>query len=116
MDDSVRKKTSAAPVIPAIAHSADPLAAFRVSSDEPVYLPDPAEVVPLRSGRKGRPKGLFVRSPESASIDRHIGSQLKAIYDDVLNQPIPDRFLDLLGRLDVEAPADPVSGDEGNSS
>jgi hypothetical protein len=37
-----------------------------------------------------------------ANIDVHIGRQLKAIYDDVLNQPIPARFLDLLGELGAD--------------
>ena len=33
-------------------------------------------------------------------IDEHIGRHLKAIYDDVLKQPIPERFLDLLNQLE----------------
>jgi hypothetical protein len=32
-------------------------------------------------------------------IQDHIGRQLRAIYDDVLNQPVPDRLLDLLEKL-----------------
>ncbi|MFD1330971.1 NepR family anti-sigma factor [Methylopila musalis] len=55
------------------------------------------------------------RKPDASSIDvdiqAHIGRQLRAGYMDVLNQPVPDRFLDLLAELDrkqqsVEAPAD----------
>lgn len=30
----------------------------------------------------------------------HISRQLKAVYDDMLNQPVPDRFIDLLSQLD----------------
>jgi Anti-sigma factor NepR len=33
-------------------------------------------------------------------IQAKIGQQLRAIYDDVLNQGVPDRFADLLNRLD----------------
>ena len=29
-----------------------------------------------------------------------IGKQLRALYDDVVNEPIPDRFVELLNRLD----------------
>nr|WP_240539955.1 NepR family anti-sigma factor [Salinarimonas soli] len=29
-----------------------------------------------------------------------MGDQLRAMYDDLLNQPVPDRFADLLSRLD----------------
>ena len=33
-------------------------------------------------------------------IQAKIGQQLRALYDDVLNQGVPDRFADLLNRLD----------------
>lgn len=34
------------------------------------------------------------------NVRSYIERQLKSVYDDVLNQPIPDRFLDLLNALD----------------
>jgi hypothetical protein len=34
----------------------------------------------------------------------HIGKQLKAIYDGVVNQPVPDRFLELLKQIDKQPP------------
>lgn len=40
-------------------------------------------------------------------VQAHIGRQLRAGYVDILNQPVPDRFLDLLAELDRrEAPFD----------
>jgi Anti-sigma factor NepR len=33
-------------------------------------------------------------------IQAKIGRQLRAIYDDVVNQGVPDRFVELLSRLD----------------
>jgi hypothetical protein len=33
-------------------------------------------------------------------IQAKIGQQLRAMYDEVLNQGVPDRFADLLNRLD----------------
>jgi hypothetical protein len=33
-------------------------------------------------------------------IQAKIGQQLRAVYDDVVNQGVPDRFADLLTRLD----------------
>jgi hypothetical protein len=33
------------------------------------------------------------------NVKAYIERQLKSVYDDVLNQPIPDRFLDLLNGL-----------------
>lgn len=33
-------------------------------------------------------------------VQAHIGRQLRAGYTDILNQPVPDRFLELLAELD----------------
>lgn len=40
--------------------------------------------------------GARKRSPD---IKDHIGQQLKAVYDDILKQPVPARFTDLLREL-----------------
>ena len=36
----------------------------------------------------------------SSEIQGKIGQQLRKIYDDMVNQGVPDRFADLLSRLD----------------
>jgi hypothetical protein len=33
-------------------------------------------------------------------IQAKIGDQLRAMHDDIVNQGVPDRFVDLLARLD----------------
>jgi hypothetical protein len=33
-------------------------------------------------------------------VQAKIGNQLRAIYDDVVNEGVPDRFVELLKRLD----------------
>ncbi len=33
-------------------------------------------------------------------VQEHIGRQLRAVYDDVLKQPLPDRFRELMDKLD----------------
>ena len=42
--------------------------------------------------------------PEEPSLDRaiqsRIGDQLRAMYDNLMEQPIPDRFSELLGQLE----------------
>lgn len=49
----------------------------------------------------------------SASLDEciqgHLGAQLRALYHKTLEEPIPERFLELLHRSDAEsqAPAEP---------
>ena len=50
-------------------------------------------------------------SPSDPTLDRptqgRIGDQLRAMYDDLLNQPVPDRFADLLARLKPKDPDAP---------
>ncbi len=47
------------------------------------------------------------------NLKTYIERQLKSVYDDVLNQPIPDRFLELLNELDTDdADKAPGSGDQ----
>jgi hypothetical protein len=36
-------------------------------------------------------------------VDQYIAGQLKAIYDEVVAEPIPDRLLQLIDRLDSDA-------------
>ena len=45
-------------------------------------------------------------------ISDQIGRQLRSVYNDVLSQPVPDRFLDLL--KDIDAMAAP--GQDGASA
>jgi hypothetical protein len=35
-------------------------------------------------------------------LQAHIGRQLRAVYDKVVNEPVPDRFLRLLETLERE--------------
>jgi hypothetical protein len=37
----------------------------------------------------------------NAEIQSRIGHQLRAMYDDVVRQGVPDRFVDLIRKLDV---------------
>jgi hypothetical protein len=38
----------------------------------------------------------------SSEIQGKIGQQLRKIYDDMVNQGVPDRFAELLNRLDKQ--------------
>ena len=48
----------------------------------------------------------------NAEIQSRIGHQLRAMYDDVVRQGIPDRFVDLIRKLDVPE-AGPQLGNGG---
>ena len=58
--------------------------------------PGPTKTVGMRMVN-GRVKKS---GPEVAD---HISRQLKAVYDDILSQPVPDRLIDLLSKLDVDS-------------
>lgn len=45
-------------------------------------------------------KGGSAMGPRTADIGEQIGRELRGLYDDVVAQPVPDRFLDLLNRLE----------------
>ena len=40
----------------------------------------------------------------NAEIQSRIGHQLRAMYDDIVRQGVPDRFVDLVRKLDVPDP------------
>ena len=48
---------------------------------------------------RGRTK-TGARTRNDGSVERAIGSRLRAYYDEVAREPVPDRFVDLLKRLD----------------
>lgn len=52
----------------------------------------------------------------NAEIQARIGHQLRAMYDDVVKQGVPDRFADLIRRLDAgETPGTDTEGLPQNS-
>jgi Anti-sigma factor NepR len=82
--------------------------AFLKSFPEPRMRPEGhvAEIIPLVP-RKTRPAAKLHKDQPKLPLEDHIGQQLKAVYDDVLSQPIPERFVELLTQL-----SEPVSKEE----
>ena len=62
-----------------------------------------------RLDRPARPLAATGRgaTSEEPSLDRgiqdHIGSKLRAMYDELRDQPVPDHFADLLRHLDRDS-------------
>jgi hypothetical protein len=56
------------------------------------------EKTPGRSRKK--PTKAAASPGASHGVDQYIAGQLKAIYNEVADEPIPDRLLQLLERLD----------------
>ncbi|AWN44178.1 NepR family anti-sigma factor [Methylobacterium durans] len=44
------------------------------------------------------------RAGLNEQTQRRIGNHLRSMYDAVLQQPVPDRFRDLIARLDASEP------------
>ena len=66
---------------------------------------DQNNTTPTRGAKGDAPARSRRRSPKHGAAVQieaqdHIGRQLRAIYDDLLSQPVPDRFLELLRQLD----------------
>jgi len=50
-----------------------------------------------RTGNTGKKRAM------DGSVERAIGSRLRAYYDEVAREPVPDRFVELLKQLDDES-------------
>jgi hypothetical protein len=65
---------------------------------------------PSRPGQKRMQKNEWGPADRDATLGRDvqskIGDQLRAMYDDVVSQGVPDRFADLLKRLDRQDDGD----------
>jgi hypothetical protein len=51
----------------------------------------------MRTEMQRRPAG---NAPIDPRIQAEIGKHLRAVYDDVINEPIPSKFMELLERLE----------------
>jgi hypothetical protein len=51
----------------------------------------------------GNPRKSRARSTPANKIEEHIGRHLKTLYNDVLAQPVPNRFLELMDQLNADA-------------
>jgi hypothetical protein len=52
---------------------------------------------------RGRTDSTGKARGSDSSVERAIGSRLRAYYDEVAREPVPDRFVNLLKRLDDDA-------------
>jgi Anti-sigma factor NepR len=64
--------------------------------------------------------GQDMREPKkqgglNPEIQSRIGNQLRAMYDDVVRQGVPERFVELIRKLDVPAP-DTQMGSTGDQT
>ena len=58
------------------------------------------QVKPMDSGAARTRKNDVKTAKLGREVQARLGQQLRAVYDDVVNQGVPDRFADLLKQLD----------------
>ena len=63
-------------------------------------MPDKSSGRPRKRARKAASRSALPLPAEDPKADQYIADQLKAMYDAVVVEPIPDRLLQLLDRLD----------------
>jgi Anti-sigma factor NepR len=89
-------------------------AASQLTDENPwrLYHRRAGEVLMIEKKPPGPPSSTPEVAPASESpgpakkrtpnVKDHIGRQLRALYDEVAAQPVPDRFMELLNRLDAK--------------
>jgi hypothetical protein len=66
-------------------------------------VPDRSSGRPRKRAKKATPRSASPLPAEDAKVDQYIADQLKAMYDAVVVEPIPDRLMQLLDRLDDDS-------------
>jgi len=62
---------------------------------KPLGQQKPMETAATNRSKKGSAKPAKL----SREVQARLGQQLRAMYDDVVNQGVPDRFTDLIDRI-----------------
>ena len=62
---------------------------------KPLGQQKPMETAATNRSKKGNAKPAKL----SREVQARLGQQLRAMYDDVVNQGVPDRFTDLIDRI-----------------
>ena len=75
----------------------------RVAGIEPMNDDKPGSKMEALSPRSGNKKNS---AKLSRDVQAKLGQQLRAVYDDVVSQGVPDRFAELLSRLDDSSKKD----------
>ena len=66
-------------------------------------MPDKTSRRPRKKAAKAASSGSVSVRAEAEKADQYIADQLKAMYDAVVVEPVPDRIMQLLDRLEDDA-------------
>ncbi len=65
--------------------------------------------MPPKTNKPAEPRPFEPPSSLGREIQEKIGDQLRAMHDDIVKQGVPDRFVELLSKLD-KSPEDKSGG------
>jgi hypothetical protein len=60
----------------------------------------PVGLKPMESAQANRGKKADGKPKLNRDVQARLGQQLRAMYDDVVSQGVPDRFAELIDRID----------------
>jgi hypothetical protein len=82
------------------------LTAAKPAAQSPGPAPRAAAIAPASAdGPKRTERGRAAQHPRlDADLQAVIGQQLRAVYHEILNEAVPDRFVRLLEQLATKAP------------
>ena len=83
-----------------LAMVARPDGELQMDQRKPAAPAQPPEMSRREKSREGRREGEAVGRGPAPAVDQLISRQLRALYDEVVNEPIPDRFVQLLEELE----------------
>jgi hypothetical protein len=77
-----------------------------MASQDPTKPEKPRDMTPQEMpvqethGTTAAAPDMAVGAKLEADLQAHIGRQLRAVYNEVVNEPVPDRFIKLLEELE----------------
>ncbi len=104
MVKSSRKSTAAALSTPRTRVEIEDGAIESVLAPQPPVADSDGLVMSNARRPSRNPRGR-AKADTPNDLGEQIGEQLRGLYDDILSQPVPDRFLELLNQLE----SDPIS-------
>jgi hypothetical protein len=75
----------------------------RRSPKQPIMKKEKEKGHPMNIASRGRAGNTAKKRAMDGSVERAIGSRLRAYYDEVAREAVPDRFVELLKKLDDES-------------
>jgi len=87
---------------------------MKMTDEKPDKSGNPMQPEKTADKAESRMKSSSGSARLGRDVQNKIGHQLRAMYDDVVRQGVPDRFAELIRKLD--SPEDPQGGNSGDKT